>query len=158
VSKKSQGATEYLIILAIVIIIALIVVAVMGGVPGIGVGARFRASSSFWQTSDIAIPSYALSQDSSADDFNMTLRNNLDTSITINELEIEGINMEDNCEMTSLSSGQSITCSENDMGNLCNAAGDAFSLDVNIEYVNDETGASYTYNGEGHKLEGKCSN
>jgi hypothetical protein len=34
-AKKSQTATEYLIILAVVIIIALIVVGVMGGIPGI---------------------------------------------------------------------------------------------------------------------------
>jgi len=59
--KKAQGATEYLIILAIVIIIALIVVGAMGGIPGIGTGAKSRASASFWQTSDIAIPSYAVS-------------------------------------------------------------------------------------------------
>jgi len=35
-NKKGQGATEYLIILAVVIIITLIVVGVMGGLPGIG--------------------------------------------------------------------------------------------------------------------------
>lgn len=34
--KKGQTATEYLIILAVVIIIALIVVGVMGGIPGLG--------------------------------------------------------------------------------------------------------------------------
>jgi len=32
-NKRSQSATEYLIILAVVIIIALIVVGVMGGIP-----------------------------------------------------------------------------------------------------------------------------
>ena len=33
-AKKAQTATEYMIILAVVIIIALIVVGVMGGIPG----------------------------------------------------------------------------------------------------------------------------
>ena len=33
-ANKAQTATEYLIILAVVIIIALIVVGVMGGIPG----------------------------------------------------------------------------------------------------------------------------
>jgi len=46
-SKKGQGATEYLVILAIVIIIALIVVGVMGGIPGVGSGAKSRASASY---------------------------------------------------------------------------------------------------------------
>ena len=35
-SRKSQTATEYLIILAVVIVIALIVISVMGGIPSIG--------------------------------------------------------------------------------------------------------------------------
>ena len=34
-AKKSQTATEFLIILAVVIVIALIVVEIMGGIPGI---------------------------------------------------------------------------------------------------------------------------
>lgn len=38
--KKAQGVTEYLIILAVVIIIALIVVGVMGGIPGMGKSAE----------------------------------------------------------------------------------------------------------------------
>lgn len=32
---RGQGATEYLVILAVVLIIALIIVAVMGGIPGV---------------------------------------------------------------------------------------------------------------------------
>ena len=74
--KKAQTATEYLIILAVVIIIALIVVGVLGGIPGIGKGAASRTSAAYWQTSDIAIPSYAIGQDGSADDLNLTVRNN----------------------------------------------------------------------------------
>ena len=37
--KKSQTATEYLIILSIVIVIALVVISVLGGIPSIGIGA-----------------------------------------------------------------------------------------------------------------------
>ena len=47
--KKGQGATEYLIILAIVIIIALIVIGVIGGIPSIGISASSRASSTYGQ-------------------------------------------------------------------------------------------------------------
>ena len=41
-SKHAQTATEYLIILAVVIIIALIVVGVLGGIPGIGAGDKVK--------------------------------------------------------------------------------------------------------------------
>ncbi|MFH1317049.1 MAG: hypothetical protein ABII01_06020 [Candidatus Woesearchaeota archaeon] len=149
---KAQGATEYLIILAIVIIIALIVVAAMGGIPGIGTGARSRASSSFWQTADVAIPSYSIG--AAADDFNTSVRNNIRNSISSLTLSVGGQSL--TCEQTSLAAGQTTSCAATS-GLTCAASGDSYSYDVSITYVDDETGSSYTYTGEGHKLEGKCA-
>jgi len=105
--KKAQGATEYLIILAIVIIIALIVVGAMGGIPGIGTGARSRSSASFWQTADIAIPAYAL--DASADTLNGTIRNNMRGSISNVQATISGVAMTEATNV--LSAGQTTTFS-----------------------------------------------
>lgn len=149
--KKAQGATEYLIILAIVIIIALIVVGAMGGIPGIGTGARQRASASFWQTADIAIPSYAV--EASDDDMALTLRNNLRNTITSISGTVNSVAL--SCSQTSLSAGQETSCTVTDV-TTCDA-GDAYSFDVSITYTDSETGASYTYTGEGHSLEGKCA-
>jgi uncharacterized protein (UPF0333 family) len=42
---RSQTATEYLILLAVVIIIAVIVVSAMGGIPSIGGGAIDNAAN-----------------------------------------------------------------------------------------------------------------
>ena len=42
--KRSQTATEYLIILAVVIVIAIVVVSVLGGIPRLGDGSSQRAS------------------------------------------------------------------------------------------------------------------
>tara|TARA_Y100000310_G_scaffold343799_1_gene453090 strand:- start:2490 stop:2954 length:465 start_codon:yes stop_codon:yes gene_type:complete len=151
--KKAQGATEYLIILAVVIIIALIVVGAMGGIPGIGTGARSRASATYWQTADIAIPSYAAF--TSTDDLNVTIRNNLRNSITLGTVTVGG--GEQTCTSTSLAAGQSTTCSDDDGADGCAAQGDSFSYDISIAYTDDDTGASYTFTGEGHKLEGKCA-
>ncbi len=149
--KKGQGATEYLIILAIVIIIALIVVGAMGGIPGIGTGARSRASTSFWQTADVAIPSYAVT----ASDDNMVLdvRNNMRNSVSSLTVTIDGDSA--TCNQASLSAGQTTNCTITDV-TTCDA-GDAYSFDVSITYTDDETSASYTYTGEGHKLDGKCA-
>lgn len=122
----------------------------MGGIPGIGTGARSRASSSFWQTSDVAIPAYAVS--AGQDSINGTLRNNLRGSISSVQATIGGASMTEG--QNSLSAGQETTFT----GSItCANAGDAYSLDVSITYTDDDTGAAYTYTGEGHKLEGKCA-
>ncbi|MAE13154.1 hypothetical protein CMO92_01195 [Candidatus Woesearchaeota archaeon] len=149
--KKAQGATEYLIILAIVIIIALIVVGAMGGIPGIGTGARSRASSSFWQTADIAIPAYAVT--ASNDDMVLDVRNNLRNSISSLTVTVDSDSA--TCSQTSLSAGQVANCTITDVTSC--AAGDAFSFAVSITYTDDETSAAYTYTGEGHNLDGKCA-
>jgi len=45
---KAQGTTEYLIILAVVIVIALVVVGIMGWVPGLGGGISEQQSKTYW--------------------------------------------------------------------------------------------------------------
>ncbi|MDP2666433.1 MAG: hypothetical protein Q8P05_02955 [Candidatus Diapherotrites archaeon] len=46
--RRGQGTTEYLIILAIVIVIALVVVSVLGGIPSIGTSVNENTSRSYW--------------------------------------------------------------------------------------------------------------
>ncbi|MBU1120414.1 MAG: hypothetical protein ABIE23_04165 [archaeon] len=46
---RGQGTTEYLIILAVIIVIALVVVGIMGWVPGLGGGISEQQSKTYWQ-------------------------------------------------------------------------------------------------------------
>ncbi|MBS1266665.1 MAG: hypothetical protein MAG795_00633 [Candidatus Woesearchaeota archaeon] len=151
--KKAQTATEYLIILAVVIIIALIVVGVMGGIPGIGAGAAGRASASYWRTSDLAIPQYTAF--TSSEDLNITIRNNLVNSITLNTVTVGADTL--TCTPSSLGTGQTSKCFHDTAGSVCSASGATFSFEVSISYADDETGATYTFTGDGHKLEGTCA-
>jgi hypothetical protein len=60
--RKGQGTTEYLIILAVVIVIALVVVAVMGWMPGMGSAVTDQASRSYWSsTYPVAIVDWDIS-------------------------------------------------------------------------------------------------
>ncbi|SRR3989338_4761444 len=147
--KKAQTATEYLIILAVVIIISLIVIGVLGGIPGIGKGAANRASAAFWKTSDIAITDFAIS--ASGTD-TIIVKNNLKNTITINYLTINSIDL---ASGETLSSGGTRTYTGSVA--VC-TAGQGFSYTVSIAYTDSATGASYTYTGEGTKLEGTCAN
>ncbi|HLD19094.1 MAG TPA: hypothetical protein VJB90_03730, partial [Candidatus Nanoarchaeia archaeon] len=83
--RKAQGATEYLIILAVVVVIALILISVLGGIPGIGGGAGSRTSDAYWANQDIAIVSKAISA-SGAD--TVVVKNNLKNSITLNTFSV----------------------------------------------------------------------
>ncbi len=160
--KKAQTATEYMIILAVVIIIALIVVGVMGGIPGIGTGARSRASAAYWKTSQIAITSYAAHV---GDTVTLNIRNNMADPIIINY-----VNMSDNGahpatvaltqENITLGPGteKTWTGTVNTPGDICNAAGDSWISNIWIQYTDQTTGATYVFTGEGNQLEGTCAN
>ena len=148
--KKGQGATEYLIILAVVIIVALIVVAAMGGIPGIGTGAKERAAESYWASQDIGIDSYAVN---STGYVTLNLRNNLRNSATVTAVSVGG----ETVSSGDLTLGTGASSSRAGDTSLTCTAGESFSYEVSITYTDDETSASYTLDGDGTKLEGTCS-
>jgi hypothetical protein len=47
---KGQGATEYLVLLAVVLIVALVSVALLGFFPGMASDARITQSESYWRS------------------------------------------------------------------------------------------------------------
>jgi uncharacterized protein (UPF0333 family) len=148
-NKKGQTATEYLIILAVVIVVALIVVGVMGGIPGIGTGVSKKAAASYWKSTDVAIDSYAIASDGA---ITLNVRNNMDTAVDISELNISTFTMTTGTGV--LTPGQTGTLT----GTTGAACTGSFSYDVSITYTDQATNAEYTFTGDGHKLEGTCAN
>lgn len=146
--KKAQTATEYLIILAVVIIISLIVVGVLGGVPGIGKGAATRASAAYWRSADVAITDFAISASGSD---TVIIKNNLRNTITVNDLLVNSVDL---ASGEVLSSGATKTYS----GAIAAcSAGQTFSYPVSIYYQDSITLANYNFSGEGTRLEGVCA-
>lgn len=159
-NKKAQTATEYMIILAVVIIIALIVVGVLGGIPGIGTGAGGRAAASYWATADIGIISFVAAQ---GGDVTLLIKNNLNDPIIIN-----------NVSMTPTGQSQTFTSLTQEdvvlgvgaekrwsgsVSGICSAtgSGDAWISNVRIVYTNQVTGGRFTFTGEGTRLQGVCA-
>ena len=146
--KKSQTATEYLIILAVVIIIALIVVGVLGGIPGIGKGASARASAAYWRSADVAITDFAIS--ASGTD-TVIIKSNLRNTITVNDLIVNSVDL---ASGETLSSGASRTYT----GSIAACTADqTFSYTVSITYQDSITSANYNFTGDGTRLEGVCA-
>jgi len=148
--KKAQGATEYLIILAVVIIIALIVVGVMGGIPGIGGGGRSKAIQAYWSSTDVAIDSASLS--AASDLLTLKLRNNQRNAVTVTNVDV-GTDVADEGDLP-LNPGQSGTFPG--IAVVCANAGDSFSVNVTITYTDQVTSGSYSVTGD-QNLEGKCT-
>lgn len=147
--RKGQGATEYLIILAIVIVIALIVVGVLGGIPGIGGNSKQQASKVYWETAEIGIVDYY--DTASGDTLSMKIKNTQSDTITIDSVTISGD--ADNTN-TTLAPGEEATYS---VSKPCANAGDSFEYDVSIDYYNQGAGNTrFTFAGT-QKLIGSCS-
>jgi hypothetical protein len=148
---KGQTATEYLIILAVVIIIALIVVGVMGGIPGIGSGAKSQASSAYWRTAEIAITSSSVNPAGTT----LNLRNNNPNTVRINSMTLGGNVLTTvpalPITMTAGQTQQLISTNQT-------CASGAFSYPVSISYTVTDTGATYVFTGTGQTLDGTCAN
>ena len=152
-ARKAQTATEYMIILAVVIVIALIAVSVLGGIPSIGGGAKQRSSDSYWQSADIGIIADSFGTDGIGNDDVLVLRNNKDDIITVTSIALAGNQVYSTA--TKFSPGEQKTINLNvDCGTN---PGDRYSFDVSFNYTDDITGSSYEFNGVGHKLDGTCS-
>lgn len=48
-SRRGQGATEYLVLLAVVLVIALVAIALLGFFPSLAVDARITQSNAYWR-------------------------------------------------------------------------------------------------------------
>ena len=145
--RKAQTATEYLIILAVVIIIALIVVGVMGGIPGIGGGAKERTSRAYWSTADVAFTAYSV--DSSG--VTLNTRNNMERSVTVNSISLGGTDL--GISATTLTAGGAHTFTS---GAVTCTSG-SFSYTVSVSYTVIDTNATFTFDGDGQTLDGTCA-
>lgn len=85
--RKSQTATEYLIILAVVIVIALIVVGVLGGIPSIGGGSKANAQKLILKNEIVGVDNYYVNET----DAKLKIKNNNpDSTLRINNITIDG--------------------------------------------------------------------
>lgn len=165
--KLGQTATEYMVVLAVVIIISLIVAAILGQFPGLGSSARVRGSSAFWSSSDIGVNRITVTYDDGGpDDVILTIRNNNNEY-----MRIQNVIMKPSDEAAPVSEGdigyrdvtivlapgEEETLRLSGMGYFCSRAGDPFSVSLTIKYKEDFTGEEFVFSGRGNYLEGRCA-
>lgn len=87
--NRGQGTTEYLIILAIVIVIALVVVSVLGGFPSIGSGISQGQSKAYWgSVSPLAVVDWSIPASGTG---RIVFQNQTSSTITITDLNWSGV-------------------------------------------------------------------
>ncbi len=136
-TKKAQTATEYLVITAVVIIIALIVVGVLGGIPGLGGNISEQEIRLKLQIQDIGVTDYV------SDSLNtrLWLTNNKQQNVRIEGITVNG----KKCSIRSviLRAGQN---QQVDCWGVKNYDTSEFRFPITITYSDVQTGVSFTIN------------
>ncbi len=147
--RKAQASTEYLIILAVVVIIALIVVGVLGAFPSIGRGTSAKASAAYWASAPIGVMSYDLSDTAASN--SLRIMNNMPVEITLTAFDIGGT--ADVITDTTLQPGEIKTIQ---LTTYVCTAGESYSNVFKATYTNVDTGeAGLIFTGDVN-LEGEC--
>jgi len=147
---RGQGATEYLVLLAIIIIIALIVVGVMGWFPGVATSITEKESRAYWESAyPLALVEWRITPNESETEF--ILQNNTVRNISVKEFMIDGnaILINDTNYAPGEKKALDIT-----MGTACQSGG-VFSHYIDINYSTQDL--TYVLESGDKPLVGYCS-
>ena len=89
---KGQGATEYLVLLAVVLIIALVSVSLLGFFPGLASDAKITQSTTYWsgEARPLAILDSTFTTNGTGEV--VILNNDASTTITANSVSLTAVN------------------------------------------------------------------
>jgi len=148
--KKGQVSTEYLVILAIVLVVALVVVYLVGGFAGMGVGTMETQSMQAWGT---AAPLAITSWKQTGTTMQLEIQNN-----DVDQLTLTGISMDGGSVFsgnTTFASGAKMVITAT-TATTCGATGASFSHDNVVLSYNKGSITGKTETGI-RPIVGKCS-
>src|SRR5271157_2764559 len=149
--RRAQAAIEYLIILAVVVIIALIVIGVIGGFPSMTRGVTERDSAAYWSAADVGITRYFVSGGTPTSSM-LVLRNNRLFAINITSITMQGSSV--NSTVLPLAPGSSSSMGVTTTTPGC-TAGQTYSWTTVINYKDAVYRNAYSFSGE-MPLVGTC--
>lgn len=153
-AHRGQGSTEYLVLLAVALIVALVAIALLGWFPGVSGDTRESQSRSYWNGAQpFAIMEYK--SDSNTGNLTLSIRNQRSEKLTITGITIDGT-------AVTLPSNISVKGGEEKViqfalptASQCDTPGDMFEYDLTITYsTKDITGIVQS---GARPLIGKCS-
>lgn len=148
---RGQAATEYLIILAVVVIIALIVVGVLSGFSRLAGGITEQQSQTYWAGADIGILANYRITTAGAE---LTLKNNKPFTLRVTDAQIGGKGSLGGENVTLAPSATTNVVVDSGATADC-AKGSDFSYNVTISYTEPTSGRDFTFMGD-FPLVGRC--
>jgi len=151
---KGQGATEYLVLLAVVLIIALVAISLLGFFPGLALDARKTQSDPYWKAAlPFGILEHAYS--GSAGNITMVLQNNGGERLTIINITVGTVTLNVSSANYSavFSGGEKKVYTISGMGTC--TAGSSYEFPINITY--NSTDIPYQRQLGTKPIVGKCT-
>ncbi len=147
--KRGQGSTEYLVLLAVALIVALVAIALLGWFPGVSADTRESQSRSYWNG---AQPFSILEYKVSGTSVQLTILNTRSEKLTLTNVTLGGENL--GISSTNFNGGETKTINGT-LTTACGSAGTLFEYDVVMTY-NTKSISSIVMTGA-KPLIGKCS-
>lgn len=147
-ATRAQTSAEYLIVLGVVLVLALVVVGVLGGFPAIGPGSAEKAGRAYWSSADIGVDSLAIDANGTV----VTLRNNRQHQVRVTAVSLSGTAL--GIGPALVASGLTRAFSGSEVS--CASPGERFSHTIAISYTDTETDANHTLRGE-EPFAGMCA-
>ena len=147
--KKGQGATEYLVILAVVLIVALVVIALLGFFPGIGGAARESQSQSYWaQATPFSITSFKVT----TTDARFVMENRITEKLTLTEISVAASNITTG---NYTFKGGEQRAVNGTLASSCGTSGAGFEYDIILVYTQGSLSGKKQFGDK--PLVGKCT-
>lgn len=156
--KKGQGATEYLVLLAVVLIVAMVAIALLGFFPGLAGDAKKTQSDAYWRGE--ARPFSIIEHSQSGDVLDLVVQNTEADGRAINQYFIygNGIGATDGIpfpEQTYFAAGDKKTVPVGMTSNC--TPGNTYEYWVNISFNNSDNTLNNQLQVGTKTLIGKCS-
>ncbi len=156
--SKGQGSTEYLVILAVVLVVALIVIGLLGQFTGFGTAGLEQQSRAYWQgTSPFSIQNAKVVNTSTAPFITLEVQNKLSQKLTLTDVQFDGVSINSSLGNVVFSPGSSVVVYGSNM-TPCNGSATGAAYQVNkVTFVYDVGGITGQTQTGDKALYGKCS-
>jgi hypothetical protein len=149
-SSKGQVSTEYLVILAVVLVVALVVVYLVGGFSSLGAGSLQTESQNYWGSMS---PFSIITMKATGTTLNLEIVNNDLQQLTLTGISVEGASVFSTT--TTMNSGQDAIINAT-VAAPCGAAGTPYTFN-NVVFTYTKGGITGIAEAGTKPLVGKCS-
>ena len=141
--QKGHKVIEYVVVLAIIVIMVLIIAGIFNGVSTLKQSTAEQRSATYWALSELSISEYSFSEGT----LYLLLKNNIGETILLNNVIV---GESEDRSFVLLQAGETV---EYFLKQTCE--GRTYSLPVQIDYSSLTTNLNYTFEGE-ELLRGEC--